>query len=220
MVFICSEGGEGCMIFSENILICMALPLLLTAFLVRDNARRLVINFIIGMAACLLGAYVSGFIDVITGYGTEDTAIFISPVVEELMKFLPLLFYSLMFEPEDDRLFNAAVGIGAGFASYENVCSMITSGTESLGFLLIRGLAVGVMHIVSVCALTLGLVLARLYKVSGFSTILGALSVGMLFHGIYNLLASESGISSWVGFSLPLITAVLMLLAYRRLQTK
>ncbi|HCM92117.1 MAG TPA: PrsW family intramembrane metalloprotease [Lachnospiraceae bacterium] len=220
MVFICSEGGEGSMIFSENILICMALPLLLTAFLVRDNARRLVINFIIGMAACLLGAYVSGFIDVITGYGTEDTAIFISPVVEELMKFLPLLFYSLMFEPEDDRLFNAAVGIGAGFASYENVCSMITTGTESLGFLLIRGLAVGVMHIVSVCALTLGLVLAKHYKVSGLSTMLGALSVGMLFHGIYNLLASESGISSWVGFSLPLITAVLMLLAYRRLQTK
>ena len=33
------------------------------------------------------------------------------------MKFLPLLFYFLMFEPEDDQLFHAAVGIGAGFAS-------------------------------------------------------------------------------------------------------
>lgn len=220
MVFICSEGGEGCMIFSENILICMALPLLLTAFLVRDNARRLVINFIIGMAACLLGAYVSGFIDVITGYGTEDTAIFISPVVEELMKFLPLLFYSLMFEPEDDRLFNAAVGIGAGFASYENVCSMITTGTESLGFLLIRGLAVGVMHIVSVSALALGLIIARHYRALGISGILGALSVGMLFHGIYNLLASERGLSSAIGFSLPLITAILEFLAYKKLQAK
>ena len=101
------------MIFSENILICMALPLLLTVFFVRDSARQLVINFIIGMAVCLLGAYVSGFIDVAFGYGTEDTAIFISPVVEETMKFLPLLFYFLMFAPEDDRLFSAAVGVGA-----------------------------------------------------------------------------------------------------------
>ncbi|MBO5552346.1 MAG: PrsW family intramembrane metalloprotease, partial [Lachnospiraceae bacterium] len=131
------------MIFSENILICMALPLLLTVFLVRDNARRLVIFFLIGMVACLLGAYVSGFIDVAFGFGTEDTAIFISPVVEETMKFLPLLFYALMFAPDDDRLFTAAVGVGAGFASFENVCSMLTTGTESLGFLLIRGLAVG-----------------------------------------------------------------------------
>ena len=101
-----------------------------------------------------------------------------------------------MFAPEDDRLFSAAVGVGAGFASYENVCSMITSGTESLSFLLIRGLAVGVMHIVSVSALALGLMIARHYKVSGLSSILGALSVSMLFHGIYNLLASEPGITS------------------------
>ena len=208
------------MIFSENILICMALPLLLTVFLVRDNARRLVIFFLIGMVACLLGAYVSGFIDVAFGFSTEDTAIFISPVVEETMKYLPLLFYALMFAPDDDRLFTAAVGVGAGFASFENVCSMLTTGTESLGFLLIRGLAVGVMHIVCICALALGLVLARHYKVSGISTVLGALSVSMLFHGIYNLLASESGISSAIGFCLPLITAILVFLAYRRLQAK
>ena len=220
MVYVGTEGGESRVIFSENILICMALPLLLTVFLVRDNARRLVIFFLIGMAACLLGAYVSGFIDAAAGLGTEETAIFISPVVEEAMKFLPLLFYFLMFEPDDDRLFTSAVGVGAGFASFENVCSMLTSGTESLGFLLIRGLAVGVMHIVSICALALGLLLARHYKVSGVSTILGALSVGMLFHGIYNLLASESGISSAIGFGLPLITAVLVYLAYKKLQAK
>ncbi len=206
------------MIFSENILICMALPMLLTAFLVRGNARRLVVNFIIGMAACLLGAYVSGFINVAFGYGTEDTAIFISPIVEETMKFLPLLFYFLMFAPEDDRLFHAAVGVGAGFASYENVCSMITSGTGSLVFLLIRGLAVGVMHIVSISSLALGLMLARHYKVSGLSSVLGALSVSMLFHAIYNLLASEPGISSAIGFCLPLVTALLLLLTYRKLQ--
>ncbi len=218
MVYIGTEGGEGGMIFSENILICMSLPLLLTVFLIRDKARLLVVNFVIGMDACLLGAYVSGFIDVVFGYGAENTAIFISPIVEETMKFLPLLFYYIMFEPDDDRLFTAAVGVGAGFASYENVCSMISSGTENLGFLLIRGLAVGVMHIVSVSSLALGLVLARHYRVSGFSTILGALSVGMLIHGIYNLLASERGLSSAIGFCLPLIIAILMLVTYRRFQ--
>ena len=171
------------------------------------------------MTGSLLGAYVSGFISVSSGLGMEDTAIFISPVVEETMKLLPLLFYFIMFEPENDSLFHAAVGVGAGFASFENVCYMISSGTESLTFLLVRGLAVGVMHIVSVFALALGLVIARHFKVSDISGIIGALSLSMLFHGIYNLLVSEPGACSVIGFILPMVTAVMMIGINRRLQT-
>ena len=206
------------MIYSENILVCMVLPLILTAFILRDKTRNFVICFIIGMITSLLGAYVSGFIDVVSGYGNETTAIYISPVVEEIMKFLPLLFLYLLFEPTDDKLVHAATGIGAGFASFENVCSMISSGTENLGFLLIRGLAVGVMHIVSVFALVIGFLIARKYKVSGFTTILGALSSSMLFHAAYNLLVSEPGVFSAIGFCLPVVTAVILLISYKRLR--
>ncbi len=207
------------MIYSENILVCMAVPLLLTLFFVRDNARQFILNFLLGMAACILGAYVSGFLNVATGMGVEDTAVFISPLTEEIMKFLPLLFYFLMFEPQDDRLFHAAVGIGAGFASYENVCSMMSSGAKSLGFLLIRGLAVGVMHIVSVFAMMLGLVIARRFKAMRLASMVGALSLSMLFHGAYNLLVSEPGVTSAIGYAMPLATAVILLSVYHRLQT-
>ena len=206
------------MIYSENILVCMAVPLLLTLFFVRANARQFVLNFLLGMAACLLGAYVSGFLDVATGMGVEDTAVFISPVIEEIMKFLPLLFYFLMFDPTDDHLFHAAVGIGAGFASFENVCSMVSSGAESLGFLLIRGLAVGVMHIVSVFAMMLGLVIARRFKAMRLASVVSALSLSMLFHGTYNLLVSEPGVTSVIGYALPLTTAMILLFSYRKLK--
>ena len=206
------------MIFSENVLVCMAVPLLLALVFLRDKARQFVLNFLLGMATCLLGAYVSGFVDAASGMGVEDTAIFISPVVEEAMKFLPLLFYFLMFDPDDDQLFLAAVGIGAGFASFENICSMIASGTERLGFLLIRGLAVGVMHIVSVFAMILGLVVARRFKALRLSSAVGALSLSMLFHGIYNLLVSQPGVTSVIGYVLPLLTAGLLFLALRRLR--
>ena len=206
------------MIFSENVLVCMAVPLLLALVFLRDKARQFVLNFLLGMATCLLGAYVSGFVDAASGMGVEDTAIFISPVVEEAMKFLPLLFYFLLFDPDDDQLFLAAVGIGAGFASFENICSMIASGTESLSFLLIRGLAVGVMHIVSVFAMILGLVVARRFKALRLSSAVGALSLSMLFHGIYNLLVSQPGVTSVIGYVLPLLTAGLLFLALRRLR--
>ena len=207
------------MIYSENVLVCMAVPLLLTLIFVKGNARQFVFSFLLGMAACLLGAYVSGFVDAASGMGVEDTAVFISPVTEEIMKFLPLLFYFLMFDPEDDQLFHAAIGIGAGFASFENVCSMISSGTESLSFLLIRGLAVGVMHIVSVFALALGLVIAKRFKALRLASMAGALSLSTLFHGIYNLLVSQQGVTSVIGYILPLATALLLFFAYRRLQT-
>ena len=202
------------MIFSENVLVCMAVPLLLTLFFLRDSARQFVLYFLMGMAACLLGAYVSGFVDAATGMGVEDTAIFISPVVEETMKFLPLLFYFLMFDPDDDHLFFFFF-----FVSFENICSMIASGTGSLSFLLIRGLAVGVMHIVSVFAMILGLVIARRFKALRLSSTVGALSLSMLFHGIYNLLVSEPGVTSIIGYVLPLLTALLLFFALRRLRT-
>lgn len=206
------------MIYSENIFVCMIAPLLITLIFIKGSARRLEFSFILGMTTCLLGAYISGFINAVSGMGIEDVAIFISPVVEETMKFLPLLFYFFMFEPDDDSLFLAAVGIGAGFASYENVCYMVSSGAGSLSFLLIRGLAVGVMHIVSIYASVLGLVIARNLKVLIISSAVGAISLSMLFHGLYNLLVSQSGFSSHLGYALPMFTAIVMLFLMRKLR--
>ena len=205
------------MIYSENILICMAIPLILSLFFIQGSARRFVFNFLIGMAACILGAYISGFINVATGGSVEETAIFISPVVEETMKFLPLLFYFFMFEPEDKELSLAAVGLGVGFSMFENVCSMVSSGTESLAFLLIRGLAVGVMHIVSILTLVVGLAIVRRFKALQLSSVIGALSVSMLFHSMYNLLVSEPGVTSYIGYGMPIATALILYLAIKML---
>ena len=206
------------MIYAENILACMAVPLLLTLVFVRGDVRRFVLNFLLGMTACLLGAYISGFVGAAAGMSIGDTAVFISPVVEEGVKFLPLLFYFTMFGPGDDLLFHVALGIGAGFATFENICSMVTTGTESLSFLLIRGLAVGVMHIVSIFSVTLGLVIARRFKALQISSIIGAISISMLFHGMYNLLVSEPGATTWIGYTMPLFTAAILLAVYRQLQ--
>ena len=206
------------MIYLENILVCMAVPLLLTLLFVRGNVRQFVFVFLLGMAACLLSAYVSGFLNAFSGMGLKDTAVFISPVVEESIKFLPLLYFFLMFDPSDDKLFHASVALGAGFASFENVCSMVSTGAESLSFLLIRGLAVGVMHIVSVFAMTMGLVVARRFQALILASVIGALSLSMLFHGIYNLLVSEPGVTSIIGYVLPLATALILYAAYRQMR--
>ncbi len=207
------------MIYAENILLCIAVPLIVSLLFVRGEVRRYLAAFLLGMLVCLLAAYISGFLNLVTGMGENETAIFVSPMVEELMKLLPLLFFLVLLTPEDRTLAMLAVAIGAGFATFENCCYILTSGAESLSYVLIRGLAVGVMHIVSVLALSIWLILAKRLGVFSFPAVVGGLALAMIFHALYNLLVSEPGISSVIGYLLPPLTAAGLYLLYRKLPT-
>ena len=156
------------MIYAENILLCIVVPLLISLLFLRGNARRFVVNFLVGMGVCLIAAYISGFLQQSSGLNANDTAIFLSPIVEELMKLLPLLFYLLVFLPKDRTLTDAAVGIGAGFATFENCCYILSFGAESFFYMLVRGMAVGVMHIASILATALWLIAVRRLGVLSF----------------------------------------------------
>ncbi len=206
------------MIYAENILLCIAIPMVFSLIFIRGDLRRFVVSFITGMIVCLLSAYISGYVNILTGMGSEDTAIFISPIVEEINKFLPLIFFMYVFETGDHDIIMTAIGIGTGFATFENCCYILTAGAESLSYMIVRGMAVGVMHIVSILAVTFGLVVSRRYKVLSFSGLLGALSLSTCFHALYNLLVSEPGVSAAIGYVLPVITTFILYIPYRRLQ--
>ena len=186
------------------------MPLIIALLFLRGNNRLLISAFLMGMLLCLISAYIAGFINLTTAMGEEDTAIFISPVIEELMKFLPLFFYVFIFEPDEDHMILGALGIGAGFSLFENCCYLLTYGAGSIVHILIRSMAVGVMHIVSVLALAFGLSIAIRFKALTFPSIVGAVSLAMTFHGLYNLLVSRPGITSWIGYILPVFSAFLL----------
>ena len=205
------------MIYAENILICIAVPLLIILVFLAGRTRLFTASFLLGMFVCLIAAYISGYVTIISEVTTDNVQIFISPVIEELMKFMPLLLYLMLIEPEDENLFTACLGIGAGFATFENCCYILSFGAGSLPFILVRGLAVGIMHIVSVLTLTSGLVLARRYRALTIAALLGAVSLSMIFHGLYNLLVSEPGASSYIGYILPVVTAICLYFLYRRI---
>lgn len=206
------------MIYAENILICITVPLMISLIFITGKARYFAGSLIIGMVVCLIAAYISGYLDLAAELGEESTAIFISPIVEEIMKFLPLLFYVMMFLPESDDMYLVALGIGAGFATFENCCYILTSGAESLPYILIRGMAVGVMHIVSILVLAIGIEMVRRFRALSVPGLLGALSLSMTFHGLYNLLVSEPGLSSVIGYVLPLFTAIILYFPFRRMR--
>lgn len=205
------------MIYAENILLCIAIPLAVSLLFIRGEVRRYLAAFLLGMGVCLISAYISGFLNLATGMGDNDASVFLSPVVEELMKLLPLLFFLFLFSPRERTLTTLAVAVGAGFATFENCCYILTQGAESLPYILIRGMAVGVMHIVSVLALSIWLIAAKRLRVLSFPAVVGGLSLAMIFHALYNLLVSESGVSTVIGYLMPLLTALALFMLYRRL---
>lgn len=208
------------MIYVENILICIVIPLIIASFFVKGNARSFSVSFVIGMLVCLVSAYISGSIDVIGGIGSERTSIYVSPMVEELMKLLPMIFFLYIMEMNDEQLILCAVSTGAGFATFENCCCLLTGDTYTFSFVLVRGLAVGVMHIVCMAALTFGLIMARKLKVLSIPSIVGAFSLSCTFHAIYNLLVSKPGVTSYIGFTLPILTAAILYISLHKLIEK
>lgn len=208
------------MIYAENILLCVAVPLLLSMLFIRGQARRFVLAFVVGMLVCLLAAYVSGYLQFLIDWTEKDVRVFLSPVVEELMKLLPMLIVLLLLNPEDEGLLLMAVGLGAGFATFENSCSLLTGAVSSLPYVLVRGMAVGVMHIVSVAALSIGIITARRFRALSLPALTGAFSLSVNFHGLYNLLVSAPGASAYVGYALPLLAAGALYLPYRAFRGK
>lgn len=205
------------MIYAENILICIAIPLIVSLFFIHGNVRRYMGAFLTGMIMCLLSAYISSFLGGAFDVADNEMAVFLSPMVEELMKLLPLMLAMLLLGVEDTALTTLAVATGAGFATYENCCYILTSGAENLGYVLIRGLAVGVMHIVSILALAIWFSLAKRLKVFTLSSVMIGVSIAMIFHSLYNLLVSRPGISTTIGFIMPLATAAGLFILFRRL---
>ncbi len=205
------------MIYAENILLCIAVPLLVSLLFIHGSAKRFTGAFLVGMGVCLLSAYISGFVNTVTQMGENYTSIYISPVVEETMKLLPLLFCLIVINPDERTFTSVAVAIGAGFATFENCCYILTSGADKLLYILIRGLAVGVMHIVSILALAMWMMVAKKLRALTLPAIMGALSLAMIFHALYNLLVSVPGAPAIIGYILPVITAVLLALLFKKL---
>lgn len=197
-------------VYAENILLCIAIPLSVCLLFTRGESRRFAGSFLVGMGTCLLSAYLTGFISLATGIGEQDSAIFLSPVIEEFLKMSPLLLFFWFPKTEERAFTGTAVALGAGFATFENICYLLSVGAEKLTFILIRGMVVGVMHLVSILALSVWLLIARRLKALSFPTFLGGLALSVTFHAIYNLLVSKPGITTVIGFLLPPVVAVLL----------
>ncbi len=202
--------------YIENAYICLVAPLLLAILCLRRDGRRALLSILAGMTTCLLSAYISAFIAGVVSADLTVASYEISPVVEEIMKALPVLFYLLIFEPNRSRVIHTTLLVAVGFATFENVCFLTSYGTSNLLNLLIRGFGTGAMHVV--CGMVVAIGLFYLWDRVWLQAVgvLALLCFVITFHAIFNIFVIQNGIVFWIGSAIPLTLMLVYLLFFRR----
>lgn len=196
------------MTYIENIFVCLAAPLIVAMLFLERKYRPSLILCLVGMGTCLLSAYLNTFFAQVYRADSLNAATQISPVVEEIMKLLPLLFFLNVFKPKSEQFRLAALIVAASFATFENICYLTRNGADSFLFLLIRGFGTGAMHVV--CGSVYGNWLQFVWNNRRLRILclLGLLCLAITYHAIYNLLVSVGGTLQLAAYLIPLFTAV------------
>ena len=95
MAAACYKKGGGIMTYIENVFICMVSPLLIGALCMGKRKISFFFFCFAGISACMLSAYINTFFAALYRADAFVAAAEIAPVVEEVMKLLPLLFFFL-----------------------------------------------------------------------------------------------------------------------------
>ena len=198
--------------YIENIYICMAAPLLIAGLCMRGRGRRMMLFLIAGTTVCLLSSYINTFIAAVLRVDMAIASIEIAPMTEEIMKFLPILFFLLVFEPTKEDIIDSVLMTAVGFATFENACYLAGNGAADILHLLVRGFGAGAMHVVCGFLVALGILYLWDRVWLQLAGTVGLIAVAMTYHGIYNILVSQTGTPAAIGYLIPLLTLVLTLI--------
>lgn len=204
------------MIGIGHIFIAIASPVFVSCFLIEKEQRRHLISLLAGFVVALFAGYINSYFTVLFQMTEREAVQNLTPILEELLKMLPVLFFAEAFAQSRKEIINVAVETGLGFAILENCAYLVAYGADSLVFSIVRGMATGVLH--PLCTLTAGAGICFLYMRKKFAIIssFGFLCTAMMVHGSFNLLmeAEERQYRFW-GSLIPLLLAGAGLLCYK-----
>ena len=75
--------------------ICFLIPLALSLLIMQKKSRLVVGYILIGTTVCLIAAKINALIYLQTGRDMLYFTTTVSPIIEEILKALPILFYAL-----------------------------------------------------------------------------------------------------------------------------
>ncbi len=191
--------------------LCIVTPMLLLILLTKKKSKLITGYMVIGIASAL---FISELNNIVLSYLGNDSyfvSTTLTPITEEIIKALPILFFAYMFSDNLEILLPLSFSTGIGFALFENMVLLLNLNAEiSIGITAVRGLATALMHGVCTAAVGLGMSYVKKKKELFYCGTFGLLIVAILYHGFYNMLVQSSVYV--LGFILPVITYIPLLL--------
>ncbi len=189
------------------VFIAMTVSLALILPLAEKKLRRLVIFMIVGIFSCL---FVSELNNILLDSFHNDVfyvTTTITPVTEEIVKMLPILYFAIVINDDRHILIPNAFALGVGFALLENMVILIQNiETVTILWAFVRGFGSGLVH--GICTVMVGWGISYIKKRRKFffCGTFALLSAAIIYHAIYNLLVQSE--YQYVGILLPILTYI------------
>jgi hypothetical protein len=174
-------------------------------FLVNRNARQPVVFFIVGIFVALFVSEVNAILLYVIPMEMSEFTIRVTPVSEEILKAIPVLFCARVISDKREFLITASLSIGIGFAVMENSFVLLQSiDSVSLLWAIMRGFGTGMMH--GMCTFLVGSGFSfvnknkKLFVVGTFSL----MSLAITYHSVFNMLVQSE--YYYLGALLPILT--------------
>ncbi|MBR6548082.1 MAG: PrsW family intramembrane metalloprotease [Clostridia bacterium] len=187
--------------------VSISVPILLMTILVEKRARLPLAFMLVGIVSSVFVSEVNGLLRTALDMDIYRITVVVTPMTEELVKALPILYYAVVISDKREKLFTASMATGIGFAVLENAFYLINySESFSVTTAIIRAFGAGLMH--GMCTLLVGVGISfvkkrkKLFAVGTF----GLLSTAIVYHGIYNILIQSP--YHMVGACLPVATYI------------
>ena len=181
-------------------------PIMLMTLLVEKKSRFPMIFVLVGIFISVFASEINGLLSQMLAMDMYSITVIVTPVSEELLKALPILYYALVISDKRENLFTASMATGIGFAVLENAFYLLNYPNFSMLSAVIRAFGAGLMH--GMCTLLVGVGISFVKKKSKLFAVgtFGLLSTAIVYHGIYNILIQSE--YSIAGALLPIATYI------------
>lgn len=195
--------------------LCIVIPLSLMTLIFGSRTRRTFIFIVIGTYVCIICGSLNSYLRSVMNADTFYLTTTVTPIVEEILKSIPIFIYAVFFSDKKENLLNASAALGLGFALLENI--YIIAGSEvmpTVSWAIARSLGAGMVHCGCGVLIGYGMVYVRSHKKFFVPNIFALLSSAIIYHGIFNALSSTR--VYWLGPGISLFVFGVLVVVHLR----
>lgn len=194
----------------------IAVPLSIVFIMSKSKTKLLVCYVIVGLTVGLLCGELNGLLFKTFPYSQFTYVTTFSPMIEELLKMLPIFITAFFIKPTRQDLIERSIAVGVGFAILENAFVFANNiGQMSVIVAILRAFGAGMMHVMTMLFVGFGLSFVNNRKKLYVSGSVGLFAVASIYHSIYNYLVGSNYYVA--GFLLPTLLFIPSIIFIKRI---